>query len=466
MERRTLLKGIAAAPALLRSQQQRPNILLVVSDDHSVPYLGAYGSQWLKTPNFDRFAAEGVRFNKMFVAAPHCVPSRAAIMTGRSPVAIRMGRFHTPMPADVVTLPELLREQGYRTGVCGRYFHLDGVLKPAEITQTVYRQNNLRTWTRRVDFLDVSNQTHAVRKFEEFLDGTPSDKPWFFWINYNDPHHPWDKTASKLDPAVVPMPRHLPDLPELRDDLARHCAEIQRMDGLFGEALEVLRGRGFDSNTLIVFVGDNGMAFPNGKGTLYDPGINVPLLVRWKDRIKPAVADHLVSGEDLAPTLLEAAGAPVPRSMSGKSFFGLLTQGSYEPRKYIFSARLHHGLPMSLERKSAQFDLGRCVRSERWKLIYTCTPHMEYAPIDSWNDPGWLAMVSANRAGTLQPEFVRRYFTTPRPVYALYDLQKDPSETDNLYGRPETAAVEKELIAALTEKMILDFDFLPPPIRE
>jgi arylsulfatase A-like enzyme len=420
----------------------------------------------LQTPTFDQFAKEGIRFNKMYVSAPHCVPSRAAFMTGRSPVAIRMGRFHTPMSADVVTLPELLRDRGYRTGVCGRYFHLDGVRNPADVTASVYQEHDLRTWHRRVDYLDISNQRQAAGKFEEFLDGAPAGRPWFFWMNYNDPHHPWDKDASKIDAASIPIPAHLPDLPEVRDDLARHCAEIQRMDRLFEDTLEIVRRRNLDAKTIIVFVGDNGMAFPGGKGSLYESGINVPLLVRWKSRVKPGVSNDLISGEDLAPTLLQAAGAPVSKLMSGNSFLGLLTGGAYEPQKYIFSARLHHGLPMAPERKSAQFDLGRCVRSARWKLIYTCTPHMEYAPTDTWNDPGWLAIVKAHKERRLKPDHENAYFTTPRPIYALYDLEKDPSEFVNLYGRPEVAAIQNELVAALTKKMILDFDFLPPPIRE
>ena len=114
---------------------------------------------------------------------------------------------------------------------------------------------------------------------------------------------------------------------------------------------------------------------------------------------------------------------------------------------------------------AATFDLARCVRSARYKLIYNCTPHQPVGPVDSRNDPGWQEMVAAQQSGRLAPEFVRTYFTTPRPTFELYDLAKDPGELDNLAGRSELAAVEHELKAALSEKMILDWDFLPLPLR-
>src|SRR3954452_434298 len=111
----------AAAPAA-----DRPNILLVLSDDHSVPHVGCYGNPDIKTPNLDRFAAGGVRFDRAYVTCPQCVPSRASIMTGRSPVAVQMTRFSAPLAAEVPVFPELLRAAGYFAGVAGRTYHLDG----------------------------------------------------------------------------------------------------------------------------------------------------------------------------------------------------------------------------------------------------------------------------------------------------------------------------------------------------
>src|SRR5881397_2761733 len=111
--RRVALQSLAA-PMLLRAQNSRPpNLLFVLSDDHTAAYLGAYGAKWMSTPNLDQFAREGVLFERAFTAAPQCVPSRTALMTGRSPVAARMGRFSSPLPEEIPTVPEVLRAKGY-----------------------------------------------------------------------------------------------------------------------------------------------------------------------------------------------------------------------------------------------------------------------------------------------------------------------------------------------------------------
>jgi arylsulfatase A-like enzyme len=468
MTRRQALAA-AGAPFIARAaiNTSSPNILLILSDDHSAPYLGAYGADWISTPNLDRFAREGMVFERAFTAAPQCVPSRTALMTGRSPVAARMGRFSSPLPPDVTTVPEVLRSKGYFTGVCGRYFHLDGVVNPSQTTAQVYETHGMRTWKQRVQFLDISGQATTPSRFEDFLKQVPSGSPWFFWINYSDPHHPWDVEAGKADPKQVKVPGHLPDLPGIREDLAAYSAEVERADRIFGDVMAVLRKHGQEDNTLVVFMGDNGMAFPHGKGSLYDPGLNVPLIARWPGRIRPGRTKTLISGEDLAATFMDAGGAAPPKGVTGRSFYPLLTGGRYEPRDYIFAARLHHGnASFGPETKASTFDLGRCVRSSRYKLIYNLTPRMEYWPVDSGNDPGWQQMLAAHRAGTLAPQFEAAYFQNPRPVLELYDLEKDPAELNNVAAREEYRDARQTLMAALQEKMIVDYDFVPPVLNE
>lgn len=471
IDRRQFTALLPAATALAQAPPPPPNILLILSDDHSVPYLGCYGYP-IRTPNLDKFAAEGIRFNHAFTAAPQCVPSRTAILTGRSPVASRMGRFNSPLPPDVVTLPELLKKQkGYYTGIARRLYHLDGpgaaALGPA--TKSFFDQHEMRTFSQRVDFLDTSGPRTATPKVvTQFLDQVPTGKPFFLWLNFNDPHHVWDKNAipEPHDPAKLPLPKHLPDLPGVRDDLGRYVDEVSRMDEEFSWVMKILDERKLRENTLVVFMGDNGMAFPHGKGSLYDPGLNVPLLVRWPGQITPGrVSDDLISGEDITPTLLAAAGATAVKQMTGRSFLGHLRgSGAYQARRFIFGARLYHGSgPMAEGAKSSLFDLSRCARSSRYKLIYNCTPQIEYQPVDSARDPGWTQIVAAHQAGKLDPAVDRTYFGK-RPVFELYDLRNDPSELVNLAGRPELAAVEQELKLALQEKMIVDYDFLPLPL--
>jgi len=399
LDRRTFV-GSLFAPAILKAAAPPPNILMIFSDDHSAPYVGCYGDPVLKTPNLDQFAREGMLFRHAYTAAPQCVPSRAAYLTGRSPVACRMGRFSSPLPPDVVTLPELLRPKGYHTGICGREFHLNGVVKPNPVSASVYERHKLRTFDRRADWIDRSPDAKQPDNLNEFIGKVPTDKPFFLWMNFSDPHHVWNSTEDVYDPARIPIPKHLPDLPGMREDLAKYYAEVTRLDRRFGQVMQVLKDRKQEENTLVLFVGDNGMAFPHGKGSLYDPGLHVPMIARWPGRIRPgAVSDDLISGEDVTPTLLDAAGAAPLPVMTGQSFLGHLTGGSYTTRKHIFGARLPHGNSPYGPRSSI-FDLSRCVRSSRYKLIYNCTPHQVYSPVDSAGDPGRLdTIILTDRAG-------------------------------------------------------------------
>lgn len=463
--------------ALTALGADKPNILFLLSDDHSYPYLGCYGNKDVRTPNLDRFASEGLRFDRMFVSCPQCVPSRAALMTGRSPVAVRMVRFTSPLPSDIRALPDLLREKaGYFTGVAGRSYHLDGPAtggqRAAPVMGEVMDRLKLRTFKDRVDYAEKAGggMKDFGGKLAAFLDAAPKDKPWFFWLGFSDPHHVWDTKGPRgaIDPKTLTLPPHLPDLPGVREDLARYLAEIEHLDVDVQTVLDTLKARGLDKNTLVVFMGDNGMAMPHGKGALHDPGINVPLLVRWPGVVKPGgVTRALVSGEDFAPTMLEAAGIQPQKEMSGVSYVKLLRGEAFEPRKYIFAERGPHGGDggMKPDILAAAFDLARCARSDKFKLIYNCTPHGAVAPVDSQKDPSWQEMVKANANGQLASEFVKAYFTTPRSTFELYDLDADPGELRNLSGDPKYKDVEYDLKRALTEKMVLDWDFLPAPLR-
>jgi N-sulfoglucosamine sulfohydrolase len=442
--------------------QEKPNVLFILSDDHSYPYLSCYGDTNVKTPNIDRLAAEGMKFHRFFTAAPQCVPSRASLLTGRSPVAARITRFSSPLPRDVETFPERMRQQaGYFVGVCGRSYHLDG-----NDLGGLVAKNNLRTFSERFDYVKTGSDTAAVTQMGEFLSQKPKDKPFCLWVNFSDPHHPWNAPASfRPDPASLKLPPHFPDLPGMRSQLANYCAEVNRVDETVGKVLELLKEKGLDKNTIVVFCGDNGQALPHGKGSLYDPGLNVPFVVRWPGVVKPGGESRaLLSGEDLAPTLLGAAGVTASPQSSGFSFLPLLKGETFTPRKHLFAERGPHGsAPVTVGMKSSGYDLARCVRTERYKLIYNATPWIPYSPVDSAGGAAWTEIVQANSAGTLAPALSTTYFTTLRPVYELYDLEADPSELSNLSGMPEMARVEQELRLALAEKMTVDFDYLPLP---
>lgn len=464
MRFRIPLLALAAWPALALGAE-RPNVLVVLTDDHSAPHVGCYGDQDIKTPNLDRFAAQGIRFDRAYVTCPQCVPSRSSIMSGRSPVDTRMTRFSAPLPAEVKVFPELLRAEGYYSGVAGRTYHLDGSRLPAE-SKSVFDRHHLRTFPNRLDFVKTGG-TNAmmVNQFRQFLDQVPEGKPFVLQLCSSDPHRPLDRNAiaQPHDPSALKLPPHYPDTPGVREDFARYYDEIARFDAAFGTVLDELEKRGLAENTIVLFMGDNGASQLRGKGTLYEFGVHVPLLVRWPGKIKPgSVTAELVSGEDIAPTILEAVGSAVPPEMTGRSVLKLLRGEPFEGRKQVFAERGAHG--SGLPTNSAAFDLGRCVITPRYKLIYNALWQLPYTPVDFAGDPFWKDLQARNKDGKLPSDLSRLYFAPTRPMFEVYDLQNDPAELHNLAGSSATAAVESALKATLQEWMILQRDYVPLPV--
>lgn len=461
-----LLAILGIAITLQGQAQQAPNILLLVSDDHSVPFLGAYGYPGLKTPRLDQLAAEGILYRNANVTAPQCVLSRAGLMTGRNNVAIRMTRFSSPLPRDVVAYPELLREAGYFTGLVGRNFHLDGVRRNAS-TAALQDKYQLETFRHRVDFLRVNAHPDSVfGQYAEFLSKVPADKPFFVQVCYSDPHRIFDAKEFEPDPDKVSVPSYWPDTPLLRQDFAGYLGEIQRLDGQIGRLLDDLKRRGLDQNTLVIFIGDNGGALLRGKGTLHRLGLNVPLIIRHPKLVKQGhVSDALVSGEDLAPTILEVAGVKVPDYITGKSLGATFRDASTEIRKYAYAVRGAHG-GITLPNNSANFDLGRTIFSKQYKLIYNALWQLPYHPVDFASLPFWQDLKERNAKGLLKAPFDTLLFAPSRPMFQLYDLKTDPEELHNLSGNAAYAAIEKELKELLNEWMIVNEDYLPLPVSE
>lgn len=472
--RRDLMRigGVSLAaqfpPRSQAQSQDRPNILFILSDDHSVPHVGCYGNSDIKTPNLDRFAANGIRFDRSYVMSPQCAPSRSSIMTGRSPVAIQMTRFSAPLPMDVRTYPEILRDNGYFTGVAGRTYHMNGEAGRSDpMVQGIYDKHNLRSFPERLDYVRTGNMQSGIEQFAEFLDLKPKDKPFFMQLGSNDPHRRFGPGMAREphDPENLELPRHFPDTPLVREDFGYYYDKISRFDDDFGTVMQMLEDRGLAEDTLVVFMGDNGAALLRGKGTLHEFGIHVPLIMRWPGKIEPGRSStELVSGEDLAPTFLDAAGVAPSEEMTGKSFLSHLRGGDYSGRKHVFAERGAHHIYLPIH--SAAFDLSRCVVGRRHKLIYNALWQIPYEPVDFASRDFWQDLRERNAAGKLSPEHSRMYFSPTRPMYELYDLEDDPDEFDNLAGREETADVEQELRAALIEWMVLERDFLPLPIAK
>ena len=459
-------------PAVAQDNQAQPNLLLILSDDHSMPYLGIYGHPDLKTPHLDQLARRGVLFNRAYTAAPQCVPSRASILTGRNVIDIRMSRFSAPLPREIPTIPEFLHAErsptgsagsaNYYSGICGRPYHLDGSGRQPPKTVETLENYDLVTFPDRVDFLRKGADDEVLGQFQAFLDEVPTDNPFFMWMNFSDPHRSFTADAYEPDPATLHVPSEMPDTEEVRKDLAQHYGEIMRLDAHVGEVLDELKERGIAENTVVIFMGDNGAALLRGKGTLYDLGIHVPLIIAGPGIQAGGTSDALVSGIDIAPTILALAGVAIPKTMTGKSLLPALQGKAYPGHKYIFATRVPHssGLPLN----TLYFDLSRTVFDQRYKLIYNALWQLPYTPVDFSGRKLWKDLQARKEAGTLPEEYATALFAEPRAMFEVYDLENDPDELRNLSGDPEYAEVEQRLKEELHEWMILNQDYLPLPI--
>ena len=277
----------------------RPNILLVLSDDHSVPHLGCYGSQNCKrfniTPNLDALAAEGMRFDRAYTTAPQCAPSRISIFAGRSPVGLAVTRFAQPARPEVPFFTDVLRQNGYWTGLDGRHQHLDGKARDAEHVMEALHEFGMSRHGSRFDHFVRGARTKGqdLGKVPETvaaaLDKVPAGKPFFLYFGFNQPHRRFGVDYENIDPTKLELPPDWPDLPEVRVDYARYLDEVRDLDTGIGAITQLLKRRGLEQNTMVIFMGDNGEALLRGKGTLFDRGTHVPLLVRWPGVVKPGV---------------------------------------------------------------------------------------------------------------------------------------------------------------------------------
>jgi len=416
-----------------------PNIVVLIADDLSKFSLGCYGDPYARTPNLDRLAKEGLCFHRAYVTAPQCSPSRSSLFTGRTPHATGTSRLHAPLRNEVPTILESLKERHYFTGVLRKH-HLGD------------------DFGRRFDFAG-DNDTLP----EEFFGRVPAERPFFLWVGFNDPHrdlytnyeHIRGQVSPPHDPAEVTVPPFLPDTPALRADLALHYDAISRLDRDCGEVLRLVEHSGRAENTVVVFLSDHGMPYPRAKGTLYEAGINVPLIARWPGRIAPGrVTSELVSSVDLPATWLELAGQPPLPAMEGRSLLSLFTGQPHESRRYIYAERNWHDT----------WEPTRAIISKRHALICNCRPEVSYrGSLDHVSAPVWRILEAEHDAGRLPPALAAM-FHSPRPVVELYDLDHDPHEFSNLAGDPAHAMVGDSLLLELDRWMRATNDFLPPPV--
>lgn len=319
----------ARAPAAAPTAGKQPNILFVIFDDWGWRHSGAYGAQWLETPNFDRVAREGVRFENCFTSNPKCSPCRASILTGRNTWQLEEAVSHYGIfPSKFAVYPDLLEKGGYAVGFTGKGWG-PGDFKAGGWTRNpagpAFNQFQVAAADRTAT--GISRNDYA-RNFEGFLKQRPADKPFCFWIGIFEPHRGYElnsgtRLGKKLDD--IPVPDYLPDLPSVRSDLADYAIEVEWADAMLGKALALLEKSGELDNTVVVVTSDNGIPFPYAKGQIYEDGYHLPLAIRWPGAVKAGrTVTDFVNVSDFAPTFLEIAGQNPHPQMIGRSILPLL----------------------------------------------------------------------------------------------------------------------------------------------
>ncbi|MBY0503635.1 MAG: sulfatase [Bryobacteraceae bacterium] len=335
-------RSLLGAASLLKAAPRRPNVLLLTADDlnyDSLDILGGIAKNL--TPNLDRLAAQGMRFERAHVTVAVCQPSRSTLMTGRYPIHHGAEGF-SPIRDGVPTLTGVLREAGYFNGIFSKTVHLAPI--PRFCWDVLHKQDDLGRGREPAKYAAAAKSFFAAAK--------TAGKPFFLMANSDDPHRPFAGSEQErqqygrttdftrlVKPEEVTIPGFLPDLPDVRRELAQYATSVHRCDQTIGAILQELEASGEAANTLVMFLSDNGMALPFAKTNCYLQSTHTPWMVRWPGRVKPGQVErkHFISGIDFTPTVLDALGLPPLAGVDGRSFLPLLAGKKQLGREHVFT---------------------------------------------------------------------------------------------------------------------------------
>jgi N-sulfoglucosamine sulfohydrolase len=434
--------------------QNKPNIVLIVSDDHGRESVGCYGNPVIQTPAIDKLATQSVRFNNAFCTSASCSASRSVLLTAKfSHATGHYGHEHEYHHFSTFnnekSLTHYLENGGYRTARVGKYH-----VAPESVYhfQTVFKANDRNP----VEMADVT---------KEFITDS-KDKPFFLYYCSSDPHrdglevdvpykpnsfgnredgfYPGIKEVH-YDPKDVIVPPFLPDTPEARAELAQYYQSVSRLDQGIGRLVSHLKDAGVYDNTIIIYISDNGIAFPGAKTTLYEPGMRLPCIIKKVNQKKPEVKDNLVSWVDLTPTILELVGLyPSKNTFHGKSFKSILDNPKVttSDEEEIFASHTFHEVTM--------YYPMRVIENKKYKFIYNIAHKLDYpCAKDLWDSPTWQSAYKGGLNAYYGKRTIDAYLH--RPMFELYDVINDPNEINNLAYNKDYLPVQLQFV----EKMKL-----------
>lgn len=491
---------------------KKPNIFFAFADDWG-RYASIYAeheakptaNSFIKTPNFDRVAREGVLFTNAFVTAPSCTPCRSSLLSGQYFWRTGMGAILSGAHWDpaIPSYPLILHnEAGYHIGQTYKVWS-PGTPNDAPYGEREYEyekagrafnsfSQNVTKLVEQGKSLEEAKQKmydEVLGNFQDFLDAREGDKPFCYWFGPTNVHRKWIKGSGKalwgLDPDDLKgkMPGFLPDVPAIREDFADYLGEAMAFDTAWGLLLKKLEETGELDNTIVVVSGDHGVpGFPHGKTNLYDFGTNVALAIRWPDGVKGGrVVTDFVNLMDLAPTFVEAGGAKVPDVMTGRSLMSVLKsseEGRVDPsRDHVVTGRERH---VDDAREGFLPYPHRAIRTDKFLFIHnfkadrwpegepkgitedsapseeelTENTRVTLSDMDAGPTKAWLVL---NRNAEEVKPFYEMAFGK-RPVEELYDLSKDPDQMHNVADDPAYKEAKQELAGRLSDVLVTTGD--------
>jgi uncharacterized sulfatase len=422
-----LFKSICLFLTLITNQvqaQQKPYNILWINSDDLGRELACYGEPVVKTPHIDALAKQGVLYTNAYANAPICSASRSSQITGMYPTAVNSLDHRTinmtELPDGIQPITKFFKDAGYFVSNGSGLTMLKGGGK---------RDYNFTT---KVNY-----------------DGTDWDQrkegqPFFAQVQIKYPHRIFSRDKENpVNPDEVRLPACYPDYPLLRADWALYLESVQHCDDIVGKILQKLEDDGLADNTIVFFFGDHGRPHLRDKQFLYEGGLQIPLIIRWPEHLKPNKKDkRLVSLVDVAATSLAISGIKTPYSLHGKVFLGK----NKTKRKYVYGFRQRAG--------DAAENL-RSISNGRYKLIWNRTynrPWMQLTSYKKLQYPAFALYHYLHNKGELKAPY-NQFMAETKPEFELFDLKKDPMEFKNLAGDKSCKNIKDKLFQKLSSNL-------------
>ncbi|MDX2432285.1 MAG: sulfatase [Bacteroides sp.] len=420
----------------VKEEPRQPNILCLVAEDIS-PYLGCYGDPVALTPNLDKLAADGIRFNRMYSVYGVCAPSRNALITGMYPASIGGGNMRTGNKRLVKNMSDSLQIPPYESTPPAYVKCYTEYLRAAAYYCTNNAKEDYQFKAPRSAWDESSARAHWRNR--------PDGSPFFAIFNFMRSHESqiwaWEQEPWIIHPDSVIVPPYYPDTPLVRRDIARMHSNNTIMDREVGEIIAQLEEDGILENTIIIFYADHGGPMPRGKRELLETGTHVPFIVRLPGKEGAGtVVNDLCSFVDIPATILSLAGIEVPEYMQGQAFMG---DQKMAAREYIFTAR---------DRMDEWFDCRRAVRDQRFRYVRNYRPEFgAYLDIGFRRQMNTMKELILVRDARELNEEQFYWFRQEKEVEELYDLDTDPFELNNLADDADYLDVKTRLAGVLND---------------